>query len=232
MRRDDARTRDPLFLAGLIRLARLGAGSEDDPHHGGAQHLGGADAVDRSLCGEAGAENEDACRLRPTAKCKTDCDAGSADLGQLGQQSPAILADQGATDVKVIFGYATGAHNLIVRKAAGIKSWKDLEGKTIGRAPGHLHRHHVHARCAGEQRRSLQGQVVNTTAVGTAELQALKSRRSRRTALVFTDHRPGRGGGLRRVSVLLRHPGDARDSGVATRSSPPTRASSAIGRRW
>ena len=57
---------------------------------------------------------------------------GSAELGQLGQQSPAILADQGASDVKVVVGYVTGAHNLIVRKAAGINSWKDLRERPSG----------------------------------------------------------------------------------------------------
>ena len=101
--------------------------------------------------------------------------SGSAQLGQLGQQSPAILADQGATDVKVIFGYASGAHNLIVRKAAGIKSWKDLEGKTIGRAPGTF-TGILFTLAAQENNVDLSKvNLVNTTAVGTAELQALKS---------------------------------------------------------
>jgi sulfonate transport system substrate-binding protein len=101
--------------------------------------------------------------------------SGSADLGQLGQQSPAILADQGATDVKVISGYATGAHNLIVGKAAGIKSWKDLEGKTIGRAPGTFTAI-MFTLAAQENNVDLSKvKLVNTTAVGTAELQALKT---------------------------------------------------------
>ena len=101
--------------------------------------------------------------------------SGSADLGQLGQQSPAILADQGATDVKVISGYATGAHNLIVRKAAGIKNWKDLEGKTIGRAPGTFTAI-MFTLAAQENNVDLSKvKLINTTAVGTAELQALKA---------------------------------------------------------
>jgi sulfonate transport system substrate-binding protein len=101
--------------------------------------------------------------------------SGSAQLGQLGLQSPAILADQGATDVKVIFGYATGAHNLIVRKAAGIKSWKDLEGKTIGRAPGTFTGVLLTLAAQDNNVDLSKVKLVNTTAVGTAELQALKS---------------------------------------------------------
>ena len=100
---------------------------------------------------------------------------GSAQLGQLGQQSPAILADQGAGDVKVIAGYATGAHNLIVRKAAGIKSWKDLEGKTVGRAPG-TYTGILFTLAARENNVDLSKvNLVNITPIGTVELQALKS---------------------------------------------------------
>jgi ABC-type nitrate/sulfonate/bicarbonate transport system substrate-binding protein len=101
--------------------------------------------------------------------------SGSAELGQLGLQNPAILADQGATDVKVIFGYATGAQNLIVRKEAKIKSWKDLEGKTIGRAPG-TYTGILFTLAAQENNVDLSKvKLVNTTAFGTAELQALKN---------------------------------------------------------
>jgi sulfonate transport system substrate-binding protein len=100
---------------------------------------------------------------------------GSADLGQLGQQSPAILADQGASDVKVISGYVSGAHNLIVRKAAAVKSWKDLEGKTVGRAPG-TYTAILFTLAAQENNVDLSKvNLVNTTAVGTVELQALKN---------------------------------------------------------
>ena len=100
---------------------------------------------------------------------------GSAELGQLGQQSPAILADQGASDVKVVAGYVTGAHNLIVRKGAGISSWKDLEGKTVGRAPG-TYTSILFALAAQENKVDLSKvKLVNTTAIGTVELQALKS---------------------------------------------------------
>lgn len=101
--------------------------------------------------------------------------AGSAELGQLGQQSPAILADQGATDVKVILGYATGSQNIIVRKGANVKSWKDLEGKTVGRAPGTF-TGILFTLAAQENNVDLSKvKLVNTTAFGTAELQALKS---------------------------------------------------------
>jgi ABC-type nitrate/sulfonate/bicarbonate transport system substrate-binding protein len=100
---------------------------------------------------------------------------GSAQLGQLGQQSPAILADQGATDVKVIAGYVTGAQNLIVRKAAGIRSWKDLEGKNVGRPPG-TYAAILFALAAQENNVDVSKiNLVNTTAVGTVELQALKN---------------------------------------------------------
>jgi ABC-type nitrate/sulfonate/bicarbonate transport system substrate-binding protein len=101
--------------------------------------------------------------------------AGSGELGQLGQQSPAILADQGATNIKIIMGYATGAQNVIVRKGAGIHSWKDFEGKNIGRPPG-TYSSILFALAARENGVDVSKiKLVNTTAFGTAELQALKS---------------------------------------------------------
>ena len=75
----------------------------------------------------------------------------------------------------MISGYATGAHNLIVRKAAGIKNWKDFEGKTIGRAPGTFTAI-MFTLAAQENNVDLSKvKLINTTAVGTAELQALKA---------------------------------------------------------
>jgi ABC-type nitrate/sulfonate/bicarbonate transport system substrate-binding protein len=101
--------------------------------------------------------------------------SGQADAGTLGYQSPAILADQNVTNVKVLAGTTTGAQNLIMRKGVEIKSWKDLEGKKIGRPPGTYVAivFVLAARANGVDLGKVN--IVDTTAGGTTELQALKN---------------------------------------------------------
>jgi sulfonate transport system substrate-binding protein len=100
---------------------------------------------------------------------------GSADIGQLGLQSPAILAEQNVGNVKIIAGFIVGAQNLITRKAAAIHSWKDLEGKKIGLAPG-TYAAVLFTLAARENNVDISKiNLINTTASGTVELQALKN---------------------------------------------------------
>jgi hypothetical protein len=65
------------------------------------------------------------------------------ELGTLGYQSPAVMAEQNVANVKIIAGEQLGGQNLIVRKGIDVKSWKDLEGKRIGRPPGSCKRSRV-----------------------------------------------------------------------------------------
>jgi sulfonate transport system substrate-binding protein len=70
--------------------------------------------------------------------------------------------------------YVSG-QNLIMRKGVELKSWKDLEGKKIGRAPG-TYAGILFTLAAEANNVDLSKvNLVNTTAAGPAELQALKN---------------------------------------------------------
>jgi ABC-type nitrate/sulfonate/bicarbonate transport system substrate-binding protein len=101
--------------------------------------------------------------------------SGGVQVATLGYQSPAIMAEQGVKNVKVIAGLYLGGQNLILRKGVELKSWKDLEGKKIGRAPGTFAQilFILAAEANGVDISKIN--LVNVTAVGTAELQALKN---------------------------------------------------------
>jgi ABC-type nitrate/sulfonate/bicarbonate transport system substrate-binding protein len=58
------------------------------------------------------------------------------EIGTLGYQSPAVMAEQNVTNVKIVAGEQLGGQNLIMRKGVELNSWKDLEGKRLGRPPG------------------------------------------------------------------------------------------------
>jgi len=100
---------------------------------------------------------------------------GGTDVATQGYVNPAIMAEQNVTNVKIISGLYLGGQNLIMRKGVELKSWKDLEGKKIGRAPGTFAQ--VLFILAAETNNVDVSKInlVNVTAVGTAELQALKS---------------------------------------------------------
>lgn len=101
--------------------------------------------------------------------------AAQVEVGALGYQSPAIMAEQNVGTVKVIAGIYNSGQNLIVRKGVDLKSWKDLEGKRVGRPPGTYVGilFTLAAQTNGVDLAKVN--LVNTTAVGTAELQALKN---------------------------------------------------------
>ena len=97
------------------------------------------------------------------------------EIGQLGYQSPAVMAEQNVGNVKIVAGEYIGGQNLIMRKAVPLKAWRDLEGKKIGRPPGTYVGvlFTLAAETHGVDLNKVN--IVNTTAAGTAELQALKS---------------------------------------------------------
>jgi sulfonate transport system substrate-binding protein len=100
---------------------------------------------------------------------------GDADVATQGYANPAIMAEQKVNNVKIISGLYLGGQNLIMRKGVEVKSWKDLEGKKIGRAPGTFAQvlFILAAQANGVDISKIN--LVNVTAVGTAELQALKN---------------------------------------------------------
>jgi ABC-type nitrate/sulfonate/bicarbonate transport system substrate-binding protein len=100
---------------------------------------------------------------------------GGVELASLGYQSPAVMAEQKVSTVKVIAGSYVGGQNLIMRKGVELRSWKDLEGKRIGRPPG-TYVMILFTLAAQEFGVDLaKVNLINTTAAGVTELQALKS---------------------------------------------------------
>src|SRR5947209_18884045 len=86
-----------------------------------------------------------------------------------------MLAAQNVTNVKVIAGRYLGGQNLIMRKGVELKGWKDLEGKKIGRAPGTFAQVLFILAAEANNVDVSKINLVNVTAVGTSELQALKN---------------------------------------------------------
>jgi ABC-type nitrate/sulfonate/bicarbonate transport system substrate-binding protein len=59
-----------------------------------------------------------------------------SELATTGINNPAIIADQGITNLRFIAGQQFGGQNLILRKEVTADTWQALEGKTIGVVPG------------------------------------------------------------------------------------------------
>jgi ABC-type nitrate/sulfonate/bicarbonate transport system substrate-binding protein len=57
-------------------------------------------------------------------------------LATTGINNPAIIADQGITNLRFVAGQQFAGQNLILRKGVKADTWKALEGKTIGVVPG------------------------------------------------------------------------------------------------
>ncbi len=100
---------------------------------------------------------------------------GGVQIATLGYQSPAVMAEQKVSTVKVIAGAYVGGQNLIMRKGVELRTWKDLEGKRIGRPPGTyvMILFTLAAQAFGVDLAKVD--LINTTAAGVTELQALKS---------------------------------------------------------
>jgi sulfonate transport system substrate-binding protein len=97
------------------------------------------------------------------------------EIGTLGYQSPAVMAEQNVANVKIVAGEQLGGQNLIMRKGVELNSWKDLEGKRLGRPPG-SYVAILFTLAAKENGVDLSRiSLLNTTSAGPAELQALKS---------------------------------------------------------
>ena len=58
------------------------------------------------------------------------------ELATTGINNPAILADQGITNLRFVAGQQFAGQNLILRKGVTANAWRDLEEKTIGVVPG------------------------------------------------------------------------------------------------
>jgi sulfonate transport system substrate-binding protein len=100
---------------------------------------------------------------------------GGAEVASLGYQSPAVMAEQGVAGIKIIAGVYLGGQNLVMRKGVELRSWKDLEGKKIGRAPGTYAQILFILAAQANNVDVAKINLVNVTALGTAELQALKN---------------------------------------------------------
>jgi ABC-type nitrate/sulfonate/bicarbonate transport system substrate-binding protein len=96
------------------------------------------------------------------------------EVGSVGYQSPGIMAEQNIGNVKVISGLYVGGQNLIMRKGVEIRSWRDLEGKRIGRPPGTFAGILFTLAAEANNVDLSKVNLVTTTAVGITELQALK----------------------------------------------------------
>jgi sulfonate transport system substrate-binding protein len=100
---------------------------------------------------------------------------GEVQIATLGYQTPAIMAEQGVTTIKVIAGHYNAGQNLIMRKGVKFDSWKDLEGKKIGVPPGTYVGVLFLLAAKTNNVDISKVNIVNITPVGTVELQALKS---------------------------------------------------------
>src|SRR5438128_5155839 len=100
---------------------------------------------------------------------------GGVEVGSVGYQTAAAMAEQNIDNVKIIAGMYVGGQNLIMRKGVELKSWKDLEGKKIGRPPGTYAA--ILFTLAAEINKVDLSKVnlVNITPAGAPELAALKS---------------------------------------------------------
>ncbi len=97
------------------------------------------------------------------------------EVGTLGYQSAGIMAEQNVTNVKIVAGEQQGLQNLIMRNGVKLNSWKELEGKRIGRPPG-SYVAILFTLAARENGVDLSKvNMINTTSAGPAELQALKN---------------------------------------------------------
>jgi sulfonate transport system substrate-binding protein len=100
---------------------------------------------------------------------------GAVEVGSVGYQTAAAMAEQNVGTVKIIAGMSVWGQNLIMRKGVELNSWKDLEGKKIGRPPG-TYVSILFALAAQTNNVDLSKvDLVNTTPAGMAELQALKN---------------------------------------------------------
>ena len=100
---------------------------------------------------------------------------GGVEVGSVGYQSAAAMAEQNIGNVKIIAGMYVGGQNLIMRKGVELRSWKDIEGKKIGRPPGTYAGILFTLAAEANHVDISKVNIVNSTPAGTPELAALKS---------------------------------------------------------
>jgi ABC-type nitrate/sulfonate/bicarbonate transport system substrate-binding protein len=99
---------------------------------------------------------------------------GDADAGPLGYTNPAIMADAGIENVKIVAGGWSGSQNVIAGTDSGINDWADLEGSKVGIVPG-SYAAIMFTVAAEEQGVNLdEVELVNVTPVGTTIITALE----------------------------------------------------------
>lgn len=100
--------------------------------------------------------------------------AGEVNVATTGINNPAIILSNGITNLRFIAGQQWGGQNLIMRKGVDLRTWKDLEGKKIGVAPGTYTRvlFMIAARQKGVDLNRVD--MVNVDAAGATALQALQ----------------------------------------------------------
>src|ERR1051325_489055 len=96
-----------------------------------------------------------------------------AELATTGINNPAIIADQGITNLRYVAGQQFGGQNLILRKNVTADSWKALEGKTIGVVPGTYVRA-LFLVAAQEGGADLEKIKIVNVSVGATALEALR----------------------------------------------------------
>jgi ABC-type nitrate/sulfonate/bicarbonate transport system substrate-binding protein len=99
--------------------------------------------------------------------------SSQAEGATTGINNPAIIADQGISNLRYVAGQQFGGQNLLLRKNVTADNWKSLEGKTIGVVPG------TYARvlflvAAQEGGADLEKIKIVNVSVGATALEALR----------------------------------------------------------
>ena len=139
----------------------------------GAQRQRDSVVGNRSVRGEAGFQVEYV-PAGTNAEMQRNIQSG-VEVGTLGYQSPAVMAEQNVSNIKIVAGVQSGGQNLIMRKGVELRVVEGPRRQEDRTTAGQLCRDPVHARGAGERGRRFQGQSDQHDRRGPAELQALKS---------------------------------------------------------
>jgi sulfonate transport system substrate-binding protein len=166
-----------LFIAGLL-LAVQGAAHAQEPKL--VRVMANRSVSGVALWGIGPFAKEQGLRIEMDAGA-TNADmqralqSGDVQIASLGYQTPAIMAEQNVSNVKVIAGTFVAGQNLVMRKGVDLRSWRELEGKRIGMPPG-SYVAILFILAAGDNGVDVNKvKIVNTTPAGPAELQALGS---------------------------------------------------------